>query len=62
MGLWKKLCQEKPEEPIEGICISGNGPTLATTAGEVFLWNHPVAPAILGIISITVTFVPTLAK
>ena len=43
----QRLCHEKPEEPIEGICISGNGPTLATTAGEVFLWNHPVAPAIL---------------
>lgn len=43
----KRLCHEKPGEQIEGICISGNGPTLATTAGEVFLWNHPVAPAIL---------------
>lgn len=42
----KSLCHEKPGEQIEGICISGNGPTLATTAGEVFLWNHPVAPAI----------------
>lgn len=27
---------------IEGICISGNGPTLATPDGSVFLWNHPV--------------------
>lgn len=43
----KRLYHEKPGEQIEGICISGNGPTLATTAGEVFLWNHPVAPAIL---------------
>ena len=43
----RKLCHQRPEEQIEGICISGNGPTLATTAGEVFLWNHPVAPAIL---------------
>ena len=41
-----KLQQQQPEEQIEGICISGNGPTLATTAGEVFLWNHPVAPAL----------------
>ena len=41
-----KLQQQQSEEQIEGICISGNGPTLATTAGEVFLWNHPVAPAL----------------
>ena len=45
-----RLCLKKPEEPIEGICISGNGPTLATTAGEVFLWNHPVAPALSQVI------------
>lgn len=31
---------------IEGICISGNGPTLATEQGEIFLWNHPVPAAL----------------
>ncbi len=31
---------------VEAICISGNGPTLATEQGGVFLWNHPVPAAL----------------
>lgn len=35
------LKKQSPNAAIEGVCISGNGPTLATEEGEVFLWNHP---------------------
>ena len=40
------LRKQSPDAVVEGICISGNGPTLATEQGEIFLWNHPV-PATL---------------
>lgn len=37
------LCKAsfQQDHKIEGICVSGNGPTLATERGEIFLWNHP---------------------
>lgn len=36
------LLGQIPGEEVEGIAISGNGPTLATPAGEVLLWSHLV--------------------
>lgn len=40
------LRKQSPDAAVEGICISGNGPTLATEQGEIFLWNHPVPAAL----------------
>ena len=40
------LRKQSPDAVVEGICISGNGPTLATEQGEIFLWNHPVPAAL----------------
>ncbi len=47
---------EKQEEQIEAICISGNGPTLATSRGEVFLWNHPVPQGLLDEVQARLSF------
>lgn len=35
-----ELFSQAPESKIDGICISGNGPTLVATTGETFLWNE----------------------
>lgn len=40
------LLAQCPAAAVEGIAISGNGPTLATPDGSVFLWNHPVPAAL----------------
>ena len=40
------LRKQSPDAVVEGICISGNGPTLTTEQGEIFLWNHPVPAAL----------------
>lgn len=35
-----ELFEQAPESKVDGICISGNGPTLVATSGETFLWNE----------------------
>lgn len=37
-----QLRTHSPQAELQGICISGNGPTLATESGKVLLWNHPI--------------------
>lgn len=36
----QELFTMAPEARVDGICISGNGPTLVATSGETFLWNE----------------------
>lgn len=35
-----ELFEQATESKVDGICISGNGPTLVATSGETFLWNE----------------------
>lgn len=35
-----ELFEQVTESKVDGICISGNGPTLVATSGETFLWNE----------------------
>ena len=35
-----ELFSQAPESKVDGICISGNGPTLVATSGETYLWNE----------------------
>ena len=36
----REIFEKFPEEKADGICISGNGPTLVAPSGETFLWNE----------------------
>lgn len=36
----QEIFEKIPEETADGICISGNGPTLVAPTGETFLWNE----------------------
>lgn len=37
------ICSENQDLKIDGLVISGNGPTLVTVTGETMLWNEEVA-------------------
>lgn len=55
-----QIFEEKPQLTIDGICISGNGPTLVGEKGETLLWNAPLpAGAVRSFLSGSL-FVPRL--
>lgn len=39
---FSQLRIDSPQAELLGVCISGNGPTLATESGKVLLWNHSI--------------------
>lgn len=36
----KEIFDQNPQEKLDGICVSGNGPTLVAPTGETLLWNE----------------------
>jgi sugar (pentulose or hexulose) kinase len=43
-NLVHELFLQRPKISPDGICISGNGPTLVAQSGETLLWNEPSPP------------------